>query len=516
MNSMATRRLRTISTQTWLSASVFLMGATILSKAGGIVREILIAKYFGATGAVDAFAVAYSIPLFVAGGIGFTISTAVVPQYHHLATSAGPARGSQFLLSANVSTCVCSALLLLPLCLAAPAAVQAVAPGLPPDTARLAAHLIQWLSLLMLVANLVYVLTAAFHALHHFKTPAYSDMAFNLLTVLLLVSFAGPLGIYALVVGNLVGISACAGILVSVLSRYIPYRLVGSALYQDARELLRWGLPILGYYLCSQIGGLLGNYFAATLHEGSVAALNYARSAIAAVMTLVTMNLSRGLFPTLALLSSDERHEERRDLVLTVGRFLIVLFVPVSAVFIVRAREIMEMLYMRGLFDDRALAWTSTVFVFLAATLAVASLEPVLVRASYALADMRTPLLSSLAGAVLLTGLLSILAPLLGIAGIGLATSLALVVQVGIQTYAASRRLGGSLIIGWSGTMMRSALCALLAAPVFLFVPAGPLAGLIAGALLYLGCYYAMAHYVMPDEFRLLRTTIRFRAPAVS
>jgi putative peptidoglycan lipid II flippase len=495
---------------------MLLIAATAVSKAGGIVREILIANYFGATGAVDAFAVAYSIPLFVAGGIGFTISTAIVPRYHHLAASAGPARASQFLLSANISTCVCSALVLLPVSLAASAVVQAVAPGLPPDTARLAAHLTQWLSLFVLVANLVYVLTAAFHAVHHFKTPAYSDMAFNLLTILMLVGFAGPLGIYALVLGNLVGMVACAGILAAALSRYVPSRIPGPALYQDVRDLGRWGFPILGYYLCSQIGGLLGNYFAATLHEGSVAALNYARTAIAAVTTLITMNLSRGLFPTLSQLSSNERHEERRVLVLTVGRLVIMFFVPLSVVLIVRAREIMAFLYMRGLFDDRALAWTSTVFMFLAAALVVAALEPVLVRASYALSDMRTPLVSSVAGAVLLAGLLSVLAPLQGIGGIGLATSLTLMVQVGIQAYAVGRRLGGSLIVDWFGTMMRSLLCAMLAMPVLLITPPVPLAGLMAGSILYLVCYYASAYYVMPEEFRLLRSTIGFRSPAVS
>jgi putative peptidoglycan lipid II flippase len=366
------------------------------------------------------------------------------------------------------------------------------------------------------VANLVYVLTATFHALNHFKVPAYGDMAFNLVTIGLLVGLAGSLGIYALVLGNLAGTLTCVGILMFTLLRHVPYQMNGPVLYQDVRDLLSLGLPIFGYYFCSQMGGLIANYFAATLNEGSVAALNYARTAIASVIMLITMNLSRSIFPTLALLSSDQRHEESRHLVLSVGRLLIMLFVPVSALFIVRAREIIELLYMRGLFDERALAWTSTVFVFLAATLVVASLEPVLVRASYALADMRTPLLSSLAGAVVLAGLLSILTPLLGIGGIALAASLALVVQVGIQTYEAGRPLGGSLIIGWSGTMIRSTLCAVLAAPIFLIVPAGTLAGLTAGVLLYMGCYYAVAHYLMPDELRLIRTTINFRTAVVS
>ena len=104
---------------------------------------------------------------------------------------------------------------------------------------------------------------------------------------------------------------------------------------------------------------------------------------------------------------------------------------------------------MRGVFDAAALASTATVFVFLAATLLVAALEPVLTRTSYALADMRTPLMASLAGAVVLAALLSILTPRQGIGGIGLAMSVALVVQVGIQIVGISGKLGGSVAGDW-------------------------------------------------------------------
>ena len=163
---------------------------------------------------------------------------------------------------------------------------------------------------------------------------------------------------------------------------------------------------------------------------------------------------------------------------------------------------------MRGVFDAAALASTATVFVFLAATLLVAALEPVLIRTSYALADMRTPLMASLAGAVVLAALLYILTPRQGIGGIGLAMSVALVVQVGIQTVAISGRLGGSVASELASMMVRSLLCGMLAIPALVVVPLRGGLGLVAELLLYVACYYGLARILVREELKAFFTEV--------
>ena len=328
----------TLSRQSWISASIILVAAAAISKGLGFGREILIANYFGATGSVDAFAVAYSVPLFAAGGIGFTLSTAIVPGYHRIRASKGPQRAAQFLYSAGLSSVIFSVIFLAPLWIAPLSVMKLVAPALPDATLRLAADLMGWLSLYVLVSNGVYVLTAVFHALNHFKIPAYSDIAFNLATIVILVGYALPLGIYSLVLGNLVGSLLCLAILAGTLLKVVPGRPTVHISGDDMRGLLPLTLPILGYYVCSQIGGLVANYFAATLSEGSVAALNYARTTTVAVVTLVTMNVSRGIFPTLSMLSSNQRSAEGRTIVIALGKLLIFLFIPLSIILMLRSR----------------------------------------------------------------------------------------------------------------------------------------------------------------------------------
>ena len=236
----------TLSRQTWISASIILVAAAAISKGLGFGREILIANYFGATGSVDAFAVAYSVPLFVAGGIGFTLSTAIVPGYHRIRASEGPQRAARFLCSAAFASVMCSVILLAPLWIAPLSVMKLVAPALPDATLRLAADLMGWLSLYVLVSNGVYVLTAVFHALNHFKVPAYGDIAFNLATIVILVGYSLPLGIYSLVLGNLVGSLLCLTILAGTLLKFVPCRPTLPISGDDLRGLLPLTLPILG------------------------------------------------------------------------------------------------------------------------------------------------------------------------------------------------------------------------------------------------------------------------------
>src|SRR6266849_9239779 len=69
------------SVQGWVSASFILLSVALASKGLGFVREVLVAKYFGVSGQVDAFMVAMSLPMMIGGGIGIAFSTALVPAY---------------------------------------------------------------------------------------------------------------------------------------------------------------------------------------------------------------------------------------------------------------------------------------------------------------------------------------------------------------------------------------------------------------------------------------------------
>jgi len=109
---------------------------------------------------------------------------------------------------------------------------------------------------------------------------------------------------------------------------------------------------------------------------------------------------------------------------------------------------------------------------------------------------------------VVLAALLSILTPRQGIGGIGLAMSVALVVQVGIQTVAISGRLGGSVAGELASMMVRSLICGMLAIPALVVVPLRGGLGLVAELLLYMACYYGLALILVREELKAFLTAV--------
>ena len=74
-------------------SSVALMGVILLAKLIGILRDIVIANYFGTTNVSDAFLIALSVPTILFYLIGHALSTAYIPMYNRVKVENGEHRG---------------------------------------------------------------------------------------------------------------------------------------------------------------------------------------------------------------------------------------------------------------------------------------------------------------------------------------------------------------------------------------------------------------------------------------
>ncbi len=480
---------KTLSAQGWASASAMLLGVTGVSKGLGLFRELLLASYLGASGQVDAYAVAYAVPLFLAGGVGYALSTAIIPDYHRIVAECGAEAGGQLLMTSCVSSLLWSLILLSPVWGMPELLVRIAAPSMSEATMKLTVDLMGWLALYVLLLNLVYVLSAVFHAFNHFRLPAASELLFNVVAIGLFVTFVSQWGIRALVLGSLVGISLCVVLLVVVLLRASGELYLRALDPADLVRPLLVCLPVAAYYLASQFPGLLANYFASGLGEGSIAAFGYARTLLVAVVTLTTLSLARGTFPTFAELSAGGKVEEFRQLIVGIGKLVVFVFVPLSTLAVVYRQAIPRLLFQRGAFDDAALALTATAFGFLALGLTFAAWEPVGTRALYAAGDARAPLLATVGSLCSVLPLLIVLTPVLGLAGVALSLSLALAVDSGLQVFSLGRQLESPIWRNLASFFAKCAACALLAGTLFLLLPVNGFPAVLVGTALYIGLY---------------------------
>src|SRR6185436_17638173 len=160
--------------------------ATLSSRILGFIRDMVLARLFGATPAADAFFVAYRIPnllreLFAEG----SMSSAFVPVFTEYHTLRGKRDAWEF-ASAVFTTLltILTGVTLLGI-LASPAIVWVLAPGFHEDPARLAMTVLltQIMFPYLLFISLAALTMGILNSMRAFAAPAFSPVLFNVCTI---------------------------------------------------------------------------------------------------------------------------------------------------------------------------------------------------------------------------------------------------------------------------------------------------------------------------------------------
>lgn len=506
-----------LAAQSWSAGALVLVLATLLSKLLGAVRDVLVARVFGATAQVDAWVVALAVPSLM-GGIGAAVATALVPAYGRVRAgaglpSAGRLAGGAVVVTLAVAAACSASLLAFP-----DPWIRTLAPGLPEATHLQAVALVRWLGLLVLGFNMIHVLGAVYHANKHFTTPALLDVLSNLLVIAALMLLAARLGIYSLALGTVAGALLVAAALAA---RLVPTGLLrfgrGGA---ELRPVLLMAAPVLAGDVLLQLGVILENALAAGLESGSIAALGYARRLTAVVVSLLAINVARAAYPALAGYAAELRWQPARELLGVLGSQYAFLFLPLSVALVSFRTEVVTAVFARGAFDPRAVNMTAAAFAGYAAALGLAAVVPLCMRVCYALGDALAPLYASAAGLATLALLGRAFVSSYGLVGVPLAADAALLLSTALMAAAAGRRLQG---LPWARVGRTAGLA--LASAVAALLPAQLLGRLLAGwdtlpLLLSLGArltvygltYLALARLCLRPELVTLGRLLRGRA----
>lgn len=445
--------------QTWISATLVLIAATLLSKLLGFVRDLLVARYFGATAAVDAFMVAVTAPTLL-GSAGFALSTAFIPRYRSVLAHGDALRARELAGGALGLVALTSLLAAAAIALLAPQLMNIIAPGLAPETRALAVALMRRLALLTLGLNLVYMLGAIYNAGEHFTIPAFTDLLTHAWMLGAIILLARHMGIYSLAVGLVGGTLFVAGVLTVHLVRSQTATLSMQLWNGELRDLAWFAAPVLLIEIASQGGALIENFFGAGLEAGSISALGFAKRMTVAGNSLLAINIARAVFPALSRLVSENNLDGARDLLEKLSRQYAVMFIPLSIFLVFFRDDIVHVLFFRGAFDAAAATKTATAFGYYAAGLAVLAFVPLFLRVCYAFSDTRGPLAATLITLAGTAALSAAFVPHLGLGGIALASTLAPLPAVGFMVIRVRRSLGSFDLGGLLKATVLAALCA--------------------------------------------------------
>lgn len=405
--------------------------ATLASRVFGFIRDLVIAYFFGAGPAADAFFVAFRIPnlmrrLFAEG----TLTIAFIPVFTEVLRK----KGRQEAMMLARATYTLLSLVLAVICVLgviwADYLVRVIAPGFDPagQTYQLAVLFTRWCLPFIFLISLMVLASGVLNSLGHFFAPAVAPALFNICVIVCAYSLADRVDppVLALAIGVLVG--GLGQLLLQI--PYLKARDIDMRpLWQPANPALRRVLRLMGPAAFGaavyQLAVFINTQLASLLPVGSVSYLYYADRLIQFPLGIFAIAVSTAILPSLSRQAADG---DKDGLVDTMGyglRLTMFITVPAMVGLIVLAQPLVVLLFARGEFGlDTARATAGAVIGYGVGLWAFAGLRSV-VQAFYALKDTKTPV--KIAAACLVINVAASLSLMwwLGPAGLALATSLA-------------------------------------------------------------------------------------------
>lgn len=492
-------------------AATLVMVLFIVSRALGLLREVVIARQFGTSAQMDAYLAAFRVPDFlfymVAGG---ALGSAFIPVFSgFLARKDKP--GAWRLASAIINWVVLVLSLLGGLAaIFAPQLVAAFYGDFSPQQQALTAQLMRWMLISTVIFGASGVVMGILNAQQHFLLPALAPAIYNLSIIVAALWLGQSWGVKALAAGVVAG--ALAHLLVQIPallagSKKIQYRLALAARDSALREVGRLMAPRVLGLAAVQINFMVTAVLAASLPEGSLTALNYGWIIMLLPQGVIAQSVATALFPTLASLEAQGRRRDMRHIFLTTLRNLLFLTLPAAVGLLVLAVPIVRLLLQRGAFDANSTQTTAWALGFFALGLVGHAVVEIAARAFYALKDTKTPVIVGVLSMALNVGLSILLMRLFAVGGwaphggLALANSLAVTLEMAALLWLIRRPLGGLVQPGLVSSLAKMGLAAMTMALVLRLIlpwlPSSPgwLAGSVGiglGGLVYLGVASAL------------------------
>lgn len=334
-----------------LAAATTVARLVILVKAVSLAKEMLIARKFGATDALDAFYIALLLPSFLGSVVDTSLNEAFIPTYIDVCEKETPAASHR--LFANIAAFNLAVLAIVAILLAGLQRwlLPILGSGFTLQKLALARPLFFMFLVSMSLTGLAALWRAALNAHERFTRTSLAPIANPLAIVILLLAASRIWGIYALAAGSVLGTIGELSI-----SGY-GLRRLGVPLLPRWSGMDPWTRRALWQYAPSVTGALLMGgttlvdpAMAAMLKSGSVSALNYGCKLPALVLNIGLSSLSTAVLPSFSRLSAKENWSEMRQVLLSYTWLLALVTIPLTGLLIVLSKPLVSLFFQGGAF----------------------------------------------------------------------------------------------------------------------------------------------------------------------
>ena len=406
---------------------------TFSAKILGQLREMLAASAYGTGDMANAYQVASQIPLlFFEISLGAAISSTFIPVFNEIMQLEG--REKAFRFSSNFVWIVCAIAAFFSVIgiVFAEQIISFQGSGLKENAYNaylMAVNILRIMMPIMIFTAASYSFAGILQSLDEFNTPASMSLVSNLLVILYFLLLNRYLGVYGLAVFVLLGWILQLVILIPALKKK-QYRLSFVFNPKDSGiiKTAKLALPVFISVWVQPINSMINTKLASYLNDGqAVSALSYANKLYVIISSVFTLVLTNYIFPKMSRLYTAGDKEGVADILRSSLRIVVLIILPIMILFMTLATPIIRLIYERGAFDAMSTRLTATALLFYSVGMLALGLMEVFNKTFYAMQKSKIPMRVSMIGITLNIILSIVLSNAMGLGGIALASSIAMI-----------------------------------------------------------------------------------------
>ena len=407
---------------------------TVVSKIFGLIRDLVVAKYYGTTITADAYNFAYLLTgnaLILLGGLGGPFHSATIASLTKLKNN--PKEAGSFILKIFLSTFLALAIITFIVLHYKYEIVRFIAPASTLSEEyklrlwEMISKQLEIMSPLIVISGLLGILCGVGNVFGGYFWPSFSPVFPSLAIVSSVIAFQNLGAGIALGVGTLIGavlqlLFQLPDLFNATKNKQIELTLVEN--HKAVSEFSHFLGPALLSTTIGQITVYIDSFFCSGLEEGSWTATVLANRLIQLPLGVLLTSFLVPFFPRFSELAHSKDLDNLKKTSIMVIRSLWFITLPIAVYLYLFAKPIVELVFERGAFDARSSELTSSILVALLLSMVAYVGRDTLTRVFYSLGNSKTPLLVAFCSIALKIFLNSILVKDFKAPGIAFATSL--------------------------------------------------------------------------------------------
>lgn len=344
------------SFSTILGATVLLTLLSMISKGIGFFREIVIANNFGISDKYDIFLVSSTIPLVLNTTAIYLGQNYFIPAYSNLVAESSDKKSIFFTSTFLFFLCIGSLITAI-LYISAPFLMNYYIISGNEESINLASKLLRLYAFTIPSSFGLSIISAYHQVKYNYKIPGYIQLVSNVIILAIILFFSEVFDVFVIPFAFLLGVTLQFIVLILSAKDDFKFRM-NFDLLKSHRSINFLTISLIEIVAISFV--FIDRYFYGSVNPGGIASLNYAQTIYLLPISIIVLSFSTVLLPKFSNSFAEGNYELLQRRFSYSIYFILLVFIPLTFLFISHSEIIITLVFQRGEFTPTATKQTST------------------------------------------------------------------------------------------------------------------------------------------------------------